>query len=169
MGGCSSPVGCTDTASRASPRGAGCDSGTLYKSSRRRDLSTVVHVRAYADLTDQTNLEIGGSYTRGHNELGSGFTTQLSGADATLRWRPLSRAIYRSLSARTELIWSRREQLPTLQRAFGGYASLDYGFAVDGSPARDTTGLNAPKMPPFRIDLDLLRNRSNQITSMRTS
>ena len=104
------------------------DSGTLFKSNRRADFSTVEHLRAYADLTDQTNVEIGGSYSRGHNELGSDFVTQLYGTDVTVRWRPLSRAIYHSLAARTELIWSSREQLPSLQRAFGGYASLDYGF-----------------------------------------
>jgi len=104
------------------------DSGTLYKSNRRSDFSTVGHLRAYADLTDQTNIEIGGSYSRGHNELGSAFITQLYGTDVTLRWRPLSRAIYHSMAARTELMWSRRDQLPSLQRAFGGYASLDYGF-----------------------------------------
>ncbi len=104
------------------------DSGTLYKSNRRGDFSTVGHLRAYADLTDQTNIEIGGSYSRGHNELGSDFITQLYGTDVTLRWRPLRRAIYHSMAARTELMWSRRDQLPSLQRAFGGYASLDYGF-----------------------------------------
>lgn len=104
------------------------DSGTLYQSHRRSDFSTVGHLRAYTDITDHTNLEIGGSYSRGHNELGSDFTTELWGTDATLRWRPLSRAIYHSLAARTELMWSRREQLPSTQSAFGGYASVDYGF-----------------------------------------
>ena len=104
------------------------DSGTLYKSNRRSDFSTVEHLRAYADLTEATNIEFGGSYSRGHNELGSDFVTQLYGTDVTFRWRPLRRAIYHSLAARTELIWSRRNQLPSLQRAFGGYASVDYGF-----------------------------------------
>ena len=104
------------------------DSGTLYKSNRRSDFSTVEHLRAYADLTEATNLEVGGSYSRGHNELGSDFITQLYGTDLTLRWRPLSRGIYHSLAARTELIWSRRDEAAVSQRAFGGYASLDYGL-----------------------------------------
>ena len=104
------------------------DSGTLYKSNRRSDFSNVEHLRAYADITEATNLELGGSYSRGHNELGSDFITQLYGTDLTLRWRPLSRGIYHSLAARTELIWSRRDEVAALQRAFGGYASLDYGL-----------------------------------------
>ena len=105
------------------------DSGTVFKSSRRSDFSTVGRLRAYRDLTDQTNFEVGGSYARGHNDLGSDFVTQLYSTDVTLRWRPLRRAIYHSLAARNELFWSRREEPSVLQEAFGGYASLDYQFA----------------------------------------
>ncbi len=104
------------------------DSGTVFKSNRRSDFSTIGHLRAYGDLTEAANIEVGGSYARGHNELGSDFVTQLYSTDVTLRWRPLSRAIYRSLAARTELFWSRREETKALQSAFGGYASVDYGF-----------------------------------------
>jgi hypothetical protein len=104
------------------------DSGTVFKSSRRSDVSTGGHLRAYADFTEETNIEIGGSYARGHNDLGSDFVTQLYSTDVTVRWRPLSRAIYRSLAGRTELFWSRREETTELQQAFGGYASLDYQF-----------------------------------------
>ena len=105
------------------------DSGTIFKAQRRSDVSTVGHLRSYVDLSDATNLEVGASYVRGSNEAGSEFLTQLYGADVTLRWRPLSRAIYRSLALRTELIWSRRDEPRQLQRAFGFYASADYQFA----------------------------------------
>lgn len=102
------------------------DSGTLFQSSRRQDLSAVGHLRAYTDITESSNLEVGGSYARGHNDTGSDFITQLYGADFTFRWKPLQRAIYHSFVARSELMWSRREDLTTRHRAFGGYASADY-------------------------------------------
>ena len=102
------------------------DSGTLFQSSRRQDLSAVGHLRAYTDISESSNLEVGGSYARGHNDTGSDFITQLYGADVTFRWKPLQRAIYRSFVARSELIWSRREELVTRHQAFGGYASADY-------------------------------------------
>jgi len=102
------------------------DSGSLFQASRRSDVSVVGHLRAYSDLTENTNLELGGSYGRGHNDLGSSFITQLYGLDATLRWKPLRRAIYRSFAARTELVWSRRDELTTTQRAFGFFGSLEY-------------------------------------------
>lgn len=102
------------------------DSGTLFQAGRRQDLSAVGRLRAYGDLREDTNLEVGGSYARGHNDVGSGFLTRLYGLDLTLRWRPLRRAIYHSFAARTELIWSRREEDGRTQRAFGGFVSADY-------------------------------------------
>lgn len=107
------------------------DSSNLFTSSRRQDVSFVGHVRTYKDLTESTNLDLGASYARGHNELGSRFLTTLYGADATLRWKPLRRAIYNSVLFRNEFVWSARDQLsPTnsfqTQRAFGLYSSLEY-------------------------------------------
>ena len=102
------------------------DSGDVFTATRRQDASYVGHLRGYKDLTESTNVDLGFSYARGHNDLGSSFITQLYGMDATLRWKPLRRAIYHNWVARTELVWSRREQLPALQRAFGFYTSVDY-------------------------------------------
>jgi hypothetical protein len=102
------------------------DSGTLFQASRRQDFSVVGRLRGYADLTNQTNLEVGASYARGHNDQGSDFLTELYGLDLTLRWKPLRLARYRSLVARSELIWSRRQEPLTIQRALGSFASLDY-------------------------------------------
>jgi len=105
------------------------DSGTLFESNRRSDVAVVGHLKSYVDLTDQTNLEVGGSYGRGHNDFGTDFVTRLFGLDATLRWKPLRRAIYRSFIGRTELTWSRRDDPLGPQRAFGYFASLDYQLA----------------------------------------
>ncbi|HYL13806.1 MAG TPA: hypothetical protein VEV41_12270 [Terriglobales bacterium] len=98
----------------------------LFKASTKSDVSAVAHLRSYKDITESTNLDIGLSYARGHNDVGTNFLTQLYGIDATLRWRPLRRSIYHSFVARSEFIWSQRQQLPFEQRAFGFYTSGDY-------------------------------------------
>jgi hypothetical protein len=108
------------------------DSDEVFHAVQRSDVSTVEHLRGYRDITESTNLDLGFSYARGHN-LGTlsqpgDFITQLYGIDATVRWKPLRRSIYHSFVGRSELIWSRRQQLPTEQRAFGFYASGDYQF-----------------------------------------
>jgi hypothetical protein len=105
------------------------DSGDVFHSSQRSDVSTVAHLRGYRDISESTNLDLGVSYARGHNDLGTNFLTHLYGVDATVRWKPLRRSIYHSFVGRSELIWSNRQQLPTTQKAFGYYASGDYQFA----------------------------------------
>lgn len=102
------------------------DSGALFKSSQNNDLSYVGHLRGYEDLNENTNVELGYSFAQGHNELGHAFLTKLHGVDLSLRWKPLRRSIYNSLLWRTEAVWSQRDQLPTTQKAFGWYSSLDY-------------------------------------------
>jgi hypothetical protein len=105
------------------------DSDDVFKSTQRSDVSVVGHLRGYRDLTESTNLDMGISYARGHNDLGSAYRTQLYGVDTTLRWKPLRRAIYHSFVGRSELIWSQREQVGFVQRAFGFYTSGDYQLA----------------------------------------
>jgi hypothetical protein len=102
------------------------DSADVFKAWQKSDVSTVDHLRAYKDISESTNLDIGLSYSRGYNNAGPNFLTNLYGIDATLRWKPLRRSIYHSFIARSELIWSQRQQLPSEQRAFGLYASGDY-------------------------------------------
>lgn len=120
------------------------DSADVFTASNKNDLSAVGHLRAYRDLTENSNIDLGASYSRGHNLFGSNFITNLYGVDAMYRWKPLTRSIYRSFTARSEFIW-RQQQQPGLvacvaiicpastaggyQRAFGYYVSGDYQFA----------------------------------------
>jgi hypothetical protein len=107
------------------------DSPGVFTSTNRSDVSAVGHLRAYKDITESTNLDLGYSYARGHNDVGSPFKTQLHGIDATFRWTPLRRTIYHNFVGRAEWVWSQRNQLdvallPERQNAFGMFASGDY-------------------------------------------
>ncbi|HMC30049.1 MAG TPA: hypothetical protein VKL99_04385 [Candidatus Angelobacter sp.] len=120
------------------------DSSDVFTSSNKNDVSVVGHLRSYRDLTESTNMDVGASYSRGHNLFGSDFITHLYGVDATFRWKPLQRAIYRSFVVRSEFIWRQQNQAGLgacaiitcpqfvrggFQRAFGFYTSADYQFA----------------------------------------
>lgn len=109
------------------------NSANVFQAQQRSDVSTVEHLRGYKDITESTNLDIGLSYARGHNNgdatVSGDFITQLYGVDATVRWKPLRRSIYHSFVGRSEFIWSQRQQFPREQRSFGWYASGDYQFA----------------------------------------
>jgi hypothetical protein len=110
------------------------DSDDVFTAAKPGNVSLLGHLRGYHDLTESTNIDLGFSYAHGYN--GSGLsadrfdlTTNLYGVDATVRWRPLRRSIYRSFVGRSELIWSRRDQPDGLQAANGFYVSGDYQFA----------------------------------------
>jgi hypothetical protein len=101
-------------------------SSGVFSSHSRGDLSYVGRLRGYQDVTDNTNVDIGASVAWGRNDAGPDFSTRVVGIDATLRYRPLERAIYRRFIGRSELFWSRRQQPDGDASAFGMYASGEY-------------------------------------------
>lgn len=106
----------------------------VFQSARRTRPTYVGRLRAYDDLSEDKNIEVGGSYAFGQTDVGAAdgldLHKQLFGLDATFRYRPLRRAIYQRLNLRTELIWS-RQQLPgsVHTTAFGLYGLGEYQFA----------------------------------------
>ena len=117
------------------------DSENVFAARKRSDLATVGHLRAYADLNESTNIDLGGSFARGKSPFADAWN-QLYGFDATIRWKPLRRAIYHSFVGRTEFVWTRTPILPgdfskafdvrpttSIIRPHGYYASGDYQFA----------------------------------------
>src|SRR6266436_4193491 len=135
------------------------DSDDVFTAKRRQDLSVVGHLRAYRDLSESTNLDLGVSYAHGHNNSGeftsdpSAFLSNLYAADATVRWKPLRRAIYKSFLFRTELFWSARDQLSPLnafetQHAFGMYSSAEYRLNRPPTVQRRFTRYSADEYMP---------------------
>lgn len=101
----------------------------VFAAPTRGDLTYVGKLRAYRDLSESTNLDLGGSFAYGHNQGGADSTTRLFGADVTLRYRPLRRAIYKRVIGRSELVWSRLRDPLSTERAFGTYVYGEYQFA----------------------------------------
>ena len=78
----------------------------VFTGSERSHLSYIGRVRGYRNLTEGTNLDLGASFAFGHTDLEPDSTRRLIGVDATFRYRPLRRAIYRRFLGRTELVWN---------------------------------------------------------------
>ena len=108
------------------------DSEGVFQANRRSDVSTVAHLRAYRDLSESTNLDLGGSYARGHSPFGDG-ENQLYGVDASLRWKPLRRSIYRSFAVRGEAIWAHTNVSGIPNNVFATRPSITpFGYYVSG-------------------------------------
>jgi hypothetical protein len=81
----------------------------------------LAHLKNYWDVGDSVYVELGLSGVDGRN--GSGGTSRVLGADFTYHWQPPSRAKYRELTWRTELMRSDRDdQLGVNHQAWGGYS-----------------------------------------------
>lgn len=103
--------------------------GDVFARSNQNDLFYNAHLKAYKDLTENSNLEVGTSYARGTGAQplnGTPGTSQFQAVDLTYRYRPLERGIYHSLITRFEGIRNDRRDLP--DALWGFYASADYQF-----------------------------------------
>lgn len=90
----------------------------------RRGLNDLVynaHLKAFHDLSENNNIELGTSYARGTlNDVHN----QFAGIDVTYRWKPPQRGLYNSFIGRLEAIENRRGDANNTLRGF--YASADY-------------------------------------------
>ena len=105
-------------------------SSGVFQSYERSDVSWVGRLRGYRDVTESTNIDVGGSVAYGTNDAGPGLH------DAARRHRRDRSATVRcaapstgGFQGRTELFWSRRGQEGGNVSAFGMYASGEYQFA----------------------------------------
>ena len=101
----------------------------VFQSEARSKLNYIGRLRGYRDLTEGTNIDLGVSHARGPSAALPGYHTQLTGVDATFRYRPLRRAIYRQFVGRTEFVWNRQDTPGLRQSTSGFYSSADYQFA----------------------------------------
>jgi hypothetical protein len=97
----------------------------VFARTNQNDLFYNAHLKAFRDLSENSNVELGGSYARG-SLPDAGGSNQFTGVDLTYRWKPLQRSD-RSFIGRVEAITNDRED--TDRQLFGFYASGDYKFA----------------------------------------
>jgi hypothetical protein len=103
--------------------------GELYSSDlpgvfeRRKydDLAYNTHLKAFKDLSENSNVEVGTSWARG--TIADGHNT-FGGVDVTYRWKPLQQGLYRGLIGRFEGMIDKRDDADRRLRGF--YTSLDY-------------------------------------------
>jgi hypothetical protein len=149
------------------------DTDNIFLARSRSQVATVEHLRAYHDISDSTNIDLGVSYARGHSPFAFDGINQLLGIDATVRWKPLRRSIYRSFVGHFESVWARTQVSPALVlpdlialpgppvpglvanqtvKPFGFYVSGDYQFGrrwfLGGRYDNSQRGLCLPTNPP---------------------
>lgn len=93
----------------------------------QNDLFFNGHLKAFRDISENSNLEIGTSLARGPLVGADTGHSRFGGVDVTYRWKPLQQGLYRGVIARLEAISNDRSDF---NRNFKGfYASVDNQFA----------------------------------------
>lgn len=88
------------------------------------NLVGLAHLKNYWDVGEAVYVELGLSGIAGGN--GSGGNSRVLGTDFTFHWQPPSRAKYRELTWRTELLRSDRDdEFGVTREAWGGYSYLE--------------------------------------------
>ncbi|HEX8170555.1 MAG TPA: hypothetical protein VF824_08445 [Thermoanaerobaculia bacterium] len=98
----------------------------VFGRASQNDLFYNTHVKAFRDLTENSNLETGASFAAGTLPESSGHN-RFAGIDVTYRWKPLEQALYKSFIARLEALRNTRSDFDGA--LYGYYASADYQLA----------------------------------------
>ncbi|MGZ8811599.1 MAG: bZIP transcription factor [Thermoanaerobaculia bacterium] len=112
------------------------DVENVFQHDNLNDLFYNAHLKAFRDITEDSNLEVGTSYARG--SLGNA-RNQFGGVDVTYRWKPLRQGLYRGFIGRLEAVSNDRPDAARNLKGF--YASGDYqlgqrwftGLRIDGA------------------------------------
>ena len=96
----------------------------MFERQNPSDVAWNTHLKAFKDITESSNVEVGTSWARGTI---AGGHSAFGGVDVTYRWKPLQQGLYRGLIARLEGIANKRDDFDRTLRGF--YASLDYQLA----------------------------------------
>jgi hypothetical protein len=100
------------------------NAGTAFARHAQNDLFLNGHLKAFKDISENSNVELGTSFAHGNASPDAGVGSKFGGVDVTYRWKPLEQGLYRSLIARFEGIVNDRADLD--RRLKGFYTSLDY-------------------------------------------
>lgn len=100
------------------------DVENVFQRSAHNDLFYNTHLKAFRDITENANVEVGTSYALGTL---SDRRNSFGGVDVTYRWKPLEQGLYRGFIGRLEAITNHN---PNSDRSLKGfYASADYQLA----------------------------------------
>lgn len=96
---------------------------------RRRDLGYLIRGNTYHDFSETTNGTFGLTYARGVHDRDGRLSSEVTAADATIRWKNPRRAIYRAVIWQTEAYFTRRDEESRPSHSFGGFSYVEYQFS----------------------------------------
>jgi hypothetical protein len=103
----------------------------LVFSEKREDLGYLGRAETFFDLSEASNIALGGTVACAINGPDEDLWTHLFGGDLTFRWKNPRRAVYHSVTWRNEFLYNRR-QMPSGMSdvgTVGFFSILDWQFS----------------------------------------
>jgi hypothetical protein len=106
------------------------DNDKLFAGDQADDLTHMLRLKTFRDLSPASTLELGASFATGPNDHGHGsHRSTVEGFDVTYRWKPKDAGLYRSFLWQTEVLAAQADIRGGQESTWGMYSAAEYQFA----------------------------------------
>lgn len=106
------------------------DNGTLFAADQADDITQLLRLKSFRELSPASTLEFGGSFAFGPNDHGHGaHRSMVEGLDLTYRWKPKDNGRYRSFLWQNEVLFAQADIRGGQESTWGMYSAAEYQFA----------------------------------------
>jgi hypothetical protein len=106
------------------------DNSSSFAGDQHNDLTQLVHLKSFFNITPTSTLEFGGSFAGAPNDSGHGAPrTLIEGIDLTYRWKPKDAGLYRAFLLQNEVLFAQADLIEGQESTWGMYSAAEYQFA----------------------------------------
>jgi hypothetical protein len=106
------------------------DNGAIFAGDQADDVTHLLRLKTFRDLSPASTLELGASFASGPNDHGHGsHRSMVEGLDFTYRWKPKGAGLYRSFLWQTEVLAAQADIRGGQESTWGMYSAAEYQFA----------------------------------------
>jgi hypothetical protein len=106
------------------------DNHQLFAGDQADDITHLLRLKTFRDLSPNSTLEAGASLATGPNDHGHGsHRSQVEGFDVTYRWKPKGAGLYKSFNWQTEVMAAQADIRGGQETTWGMYSAPEYQFS----------------------------------------
>lgn len=105
------------------------DNANVFAGDQSDDLTHLLRLKSFRDLSSDATLEYGASFATGPNDHGHGSNrSYVEGLDVTYRWKPKGMGLYKSFLWQTEVLACQADLRGGQESTWGMYTAVEYQF-----------------------------------------
>lgn len=105
------------------------DNSKIFAGDEADDITHLLRLKSFRDLSNESTLEFGGSFATGPNDRFHGnHRSMVEGLDLTYRWKPKGQGLYKSFLWQTEILAAQADIREGQEATWGMYSAVEYQF-----------------------------------------